>query len=182
MILDGLESERLKYRSLTIGDYAPLLSFFRNKEATKYYYPDQPPETMCKAWIERQLQRYENDGYGLCALIEKATGQLIGQCGLLKQIVDGVEELEIGYSLIPAFWSRGFATEAARFFKDFAFNKQMASSIISIIDINNINSQKVAHNNGMQIDKKTRFKNIEVYIFRITISEWRQGQGIGKGS
>lgn len=35
------------------------------------------------------------------ALIHKETGIFIGQCGLLKQMVDGIDELEIGYSLLP---------------------------------------------------------------------------------
>ena len=174
MILDGLESERLKYRSITMDDYKPLLAFFSNPEATKFFYPTQPPEELCREWIKRQLQRYKNDGYGLCALIEKTTGQLVGQCGLLNQVVDDIKELEIGYSLIPAFWSQGFAIESARFFKDFAFENQMAPSIISIIEINNLNSQKVASKNGMQIQKKTRFKNMEAYVFRITFSQWRE--------
>ena len=174
MIPEGLESRRLNYRNLTTDDYESLLPFFKSKEATRFYYLDQPPETACKAWIERQLQRYKEDGYGLCAMIEKSTGQFAGQCGLLKQIVDETPELEIGYSLLPDFWSQGFATEAARFFRDFAFQKQMADSIISIIDINNIGSQKVAYNNGMQIDKKTQFKNMQVYIFRITFLQWKR--------
>lgn len=175
MILEGLESGRLRYRSLAIDDYEALLPFFKSKEATRYYRLKEPPEATCKAWIERQLQRYEKDGYGLCALIEKTTNQLVGQCGLLKQVVDDTEELEIGYLLIPAFWSRGFAAEAARFFRDFAFERQMAPSIISIIDTGNINSQKVAYNNGMKIDKETKFKDMQVYIYRITSSEWKQG-------
>ena len=172
MILEGLESQRLRYRGLTMADFDGLLPFFRSKEAMKYYRLEEEPEKMCKAWIERQVRRYENDGHGLCALIEKASDQLVGQCGLLKQEVDGIEELEVGYGLLPAFWSQGFATEAARFFRDFAFQEQMAPSIISIIDMDNVPSQKVAYKNGMQIDKKTLFKNMQVYIFRITSSQW----------
>ena len=147
MIPEGLESRRLNYRNLTTDDYESLLPFFKSKEATRFYYLDQSPES---------------------------TGQFAGQCGLLKQIVDETPEPEIGYSLLPDFWSQGFATEAARFFRDFAFQKQMADSIISIIDINNIRSQKVAYNNGMQIDKKTQFKNMQVYIFRITFLQWKR--------
>ena len=173
MILEGLESERLRYRGFTVDDFDVLLPFFQSKEATEFYHLDRSPEEFCKGWIERLLRRYEDDGFGLCAMIEKSTGQFVGQCGLLKQIVDKTNELEIGYGLLPAFWSNGFATEAAKFFRDYVFQNQMADSIISIIDINNINSQKVAYRNGMQIDKKTKFKSFEVYIFRITFSQWK---------
>lgn len=101
------------------------------------------------------------------ALIEKQTGKLVGHCGLLVQTVDDETELEIGYSLLPAFWSRGYATEAARTCKNFAFANTLAESLISIISKTNIASQKVARANGMTIDKETTYHDVPVYIYRI---------------
>jgi RimJ/RimL family protein N-acetyltransferase len=81
--------------------------------------------------------------------------------------VDDIQELEIGYSILPKFWNQGYATEAARKCKEHAFQNDFSDSLISIIHIKNIQSEKVARKNGMELDKKTIFKEMPVNIFRI---------------
>lgn len=92
---------------------------------------------------------------GLNTLREKGSGALIGYCGLLVQTVDGLAELEIGYSLLPAYWGRGYVTEAALTCKAFANAHHLAQSVISIISLTNVASQQVALNLGMQVEKVT---------------------------
>ncbi len=77
------------------------------------------------------------------ALIKKENYAFVGQCGLIHT-VDGVEELEIGYSLMPEFRGKGYALEAAKKCKDFAFENNLSDSLISIIHIDNKESEKVA--------------------------------------
>lgn len=103
------------------------------------------------------------------ALIDKTSNTLIGQCGLLAQTVDDIEELEIGYSILPKYWKKGYASEAAKKCKKYAFENGFAKSLISIIHIDNIPSQKVAANNGMYLDKTTTYKDNPVHIFRVAI-------------
>jgi len=92
----------------------------------------------------------------------------------LVQEVDGIQELEIGYTIIPAYWNQGYATEAARKCKEFAFENNFADSIISIIHVENIRSEMVARKNGMQLDKTTSFKGFPVNIFRIRRSDFEK--------
>ncbi|MBS1577911.1 MAG: GNAT family N-acetyltransferase, partial [Bacteroidetes bacterium] len=63
------------------------------------------------------------------ALIEKESGRLIGHCGLLVQTVDNITELEIAYSLLPEFWNKGYATEAASKCRDYAFENDFSDSL-----------------------------------------------------
>ena len=105
-------------------------------------------------------------------LIQKATGTFLGQCGLLIQTVDGVDELEIGYSLLPLYRGKGYAIEAARKCRDFAFENNLSDSLISIIDPDNVASQKVALQNGMKLDKCTIYKDGHYNIYRIHKNEW----------
>ena len=67
-----------------------------------------------QAWLDKQLRRYREDGFGLWALVEKSSGALIGQCGLTLQDYKDRRVPEIGYLLRRAYWHRGFAIEAAR--------------------------------------------------------------------
>ena len=67
---------------------------------------------------DRQFKRYEVDSGGFNALIDKNSGMMVGHCGLLLQEIDGIQEFEIGYTLLPEFWGMGFAIEAATY-RDF---------------------------------------------------------------
>ena len=166
--LEKKETSRLVIRPLVEKDADEWLSFIMDKSATKYF-PDEwklKPEKS-KEWIEFQLTRYRENRYGLQALIEKKSGKLVGQSGLLTQVVEGKDELEIGYHLLPDFWGNGYATEAAGEFKKMCFENRLAESVISIIDIDNILSQKVAQRNGMKNDSKAVFMGMNVYLFRI---------------
>lgn len=168
-LLDGIETERLLFRKTQAADNSQWLEFFKNPDTHKYWTTVlDEPETECKKWYERQQERYRNNEGGMNALIEKETNKLVGHCGLLKQTVDDIAEIEIAYSLLPEFWGRGYAAEAALQCRNFAFDKKLAPSLISIISLTNIPSQKVAEKVGMSVDKTTVYKNNTVYIYRIT--------------
>lgn len=121
----------------------------------------------CKEQFQRIFERYEARQGGMNALLLKSTGELAGLCGLLIQKVDHIPEMEIGYSVLPKFWKQGYAYEAAQKCKEYAFANQWATSLISIIHVANIPSQKVALKLGMNLDKTTTYKENPVHIFRI---------------
>lgn len=108
------------------------------------------------------------------ALIEKQNGNFIGQCGLLIQKIDGREELEIGYAIMPKFHRQGFASEAAIKCRDHAFENNFTDSIISVIHPDNFKSTAVARKNGMKIEKQSLYNDAIVNIFRITRMEWEK--------
>ncbi len=171
--LEERETERLLIRPLVMSDYQAWHEFIMDEVATKFF-PDEwklKPEKSGE-WINLQLKRYKENRYGLQALIEKKSGELIGQCGLLTQTIGGCNELEIGYHLIPRYWGNGYATESAREFKKLGFENNLTESIISIIDLDNILSQKVAQRNGMIRENKTIFLGMDVFIYRITREEY----------
>lgn len=86
-----------------------------------------------QAWLDRQISRYRKDGLGLWAVALRETGRMIGQCGLTWQEADGRTVLEVGYLFSQAYWHRGYATEAARACRDFAFDTLGAKTVYSII-------------------------------------------------
>lgn len=168
LLLESEETERLLFRKLSPNDFDSWLPFHKNPLSTQYWQGGHPdPVTACQNWFDRVFYRYDNQLGGLNALIHKKDGKLLGQCGLLLQTVDGIEELEIGYSILPNYWKQGYAFEAAQKCKCFAFDNGLAKSLISIIPVHNFPSQKVALKNGMILHKKTIYKDNTVYIFRI---------------
>ena len=167
------ETERLLLRPLVPEDARAWEAFVMDEKATEFFPSDWKlsPEK-AKEWIEFQLKRYADSRYGLQALIEKGSGKLIGQCGLLAQHIDNVDELEVGYHLLPAYWGKGYASEAAQAFKAMGFDNGLADSIISIIDVGNTASQKVAERNGMRRGVRTEYYGMEVFVYRISREEY----------
>ncbi|NOS90685.1 MAG: GNAT family N-acetyltransferase [Cyclobacteriaceae bacterium] len=167
-LLTGIETERIHFREIRLADSAEWIHFFEDPASFRYWKEEHTnPKLECARWYEKQQWRYQNNRGGMNALIEKSSGQLIGHAGLVVQTVDDITELEIAYSLMPAFRGRGFASEAAQQCKITAFQNQWAASLISIISVTNTPSIQVATRNGMTIDKKTMYNGNEVYIFRI---------------
>lgn len=170
--LEGQETERLIFRPVLESDFDTWLRFCAFPNSVKYIFPkDQlalnDPLEFCKIWFNRVNNRYENNLGGMNALIDKQTHELVGQCGLLIQTIDDLEELEIGYSLMPEYRGKGYALEAARKCKEFAFENNFRDSLISTIHIENEASAKVAKANGMYLDKTTISHGDPVNIFRI---------------
>ena len=167
-LVPGLSTQRLQFRLLEPGDFNTCLPFFEHPLSHRYW-PTQgkTPLSLCTEWFDKQHWRYANDKGGAMALIHTETGTFLGWCGLLVQEVDGKAELEVGYSIMPEQWGRGYATEAARACMDAAFEKDLATSIISIIQVDNLPSQRVAEKNGLTRDHQAVYHGQPVYIYRI---------------
>ncbi len=167
-LLENQESNRLLYRKVKPEDYKLWLPFYKNPASNKYWSgsPENPKEA-CDQQFHNIFERYTKGMGGMNALIHKKDNTFIGMCGLLTQTVDGIKELEIGYSILPKFWLNGYAYEAASKCKQYAFGHKLSSSLISIIHVDNIPSQKVALKNGMYLDKTTSYKENPVHIYRV---------------
>ena len=108
--------------------------------------------------LDRQIYRYQKWGFGLWAVVLKETGEMIGQCGLSMHHWKEGEQLEIGYLFQRAFWHQGYAIEAAKACKNYAFEVLDVKEVCSIIRDTNTASQKVAVRNGM-VKKDTWVKH-----------------------
>ena len=118
-----LQTERLILREYTPADFDALYEILSDPE-TMAHYPRPYDETGVWRWINWSLDNYEKYGFGLWAVELKATGEFIGDCGLTMQPIDGEWLPEIGYHIHKAHWRRGYAGEAARAVRDWAFNNR----------------------------------------------------------
>jgi RimJ/RimL family protein N-acetyltransferase len=153
-------------------DVDNLLKILSDPVAMKHYPQVYDRESTQQLWMQRNFDRYARDGHGFFMCELKSTGEFVGQCGLLTQGIDGVNELEVGYLFVRAHWGQGYATEAARACRDHGFRTYPVSHIISIIDPKNTPSIRVAQRNGMTLWKDAMFKGFMDHIFRITREEW----------
>lgn len=161
-------TERLETRPLGEEHFAEWSAFLSHPIAMRYFpgFLDQDSNKLARDWINRQRERYAEKRYGLLALHERDTGEFIGQSGLLSQVVDDIDELEVGYHVLPQHWRKGYATEAAIFFRELAAQHTLAPTMISLIHPDNAPSQGVALKNGMQPSKQTVWRDIPVVVYR----------------
>ena len=145
-----LETARLNLREIQRTDYSDLAEILQDDE-TMLAYEGAFTNEEVQQWLDRQRERYTDDGFGLWAVILKETNKMIGQCGLSMQDANGKQVLEIGYLLNRAYWHKGYASEAAIACKEYAFTKLNADEVFSIIRDTNTASQNVALRNGMVI-------------------------------
>lgn len=150
-----LETPRLLLRHLVMDDLDELFALYRDPEITKYI-PDAP-RSREEAQEELEWHMHGHPKYpelGLWATIHKETGKFIGRCGLLPWKIDGLQEVEVAYTIARAYWGQGLGSEAAQAILQYGFEKLNLSRLICLIDEENIASQKVAEKIGMRFEKE----------------------------
>lgn len=165
-----LETPRIALREFVPADADALAQVISDPKAM-LHYPAPFDRQGVEAWIERNLRRYASDTIGLWAMILKQSGELIGDCGLTRQVVEGVEEIEIGYHLRRDHWGKGLATEAARAVRDYGFAKLNVNRLISLIRPENTPSRRVAEKNGMKFWKEVVWRNLPHCVYAVRRSE-----------
>ena len=153
-----LKTERLLLRQIQFGDTAALMNIFGDAEVMRFGDGVQP-----KAWVEGWIQTchesYAVHGFGPYAVVEQSSREVIGYCGLyFFADVNGRPEVEIGYRLRRSAWGQGYAVEAARAVRDFAFEQLNFQRLIAIIDPANVASIRVAENVGMHYESEVMFE------------------------
>jgi RimJ/RimL family protein N-acetyltransferase len=164
-----LETPRLILRELAIADVDFIAPMLMHPEVMRYW-PRPYTHEECDAWIANQQQRYARDGYGYWLALDKATGEAIGQAGLVRQEVAGVAEAGLGYIIHHPYWRRGLATEAASASVNYAFeigNRR----VVALIRPENTPSRGVAKRLGMQLEGRTEHAGFEHLIYSISRSE-----------
>ena len=180
-----IETPRLLLREMTAADRPDLCMILQDKEVM-YAYNGPFSDEEVNGWLERQTGRYREWGYGLWAVVLKQTGEMIGQCGVTRQLWNGEEMLEVGYLFRHSHWHQGYATEAARACMEYAFNILGASEVCSIIRDNNIPSQRVALRNGMRkaegvMVKHYRGAEMPHWLYLTSLEEFSDTDGRGSG-
>jgi RimJ/RimL family protein N-acetyltransferase len=162
-----LETERLILRQITTDDAEFILGLV-NEPSFIQNIGDRHVRTIedaCSYIVNGPVKSYEKNGFGLWLVVLKETGEAIGMCGLIKR--DHLEDVDIGYALLPAFWSRGYAVEAARATKNYAKEAVGLKRIVAIVDPNNEGSIRVLEKIGLRYERTIKLseEDIELKLF-----------------
>jgi RimJ/RimL family protein N-acetyltransferase len=144
-----LETERLLLRPMEPADVDAFSLVVGDPYAMRFY-PKPFDRDMTRTWIERMQERYERDGFGSLAVVERATGEMIGDCGPAVQQTGLGTFVELGWHIRLDRQGNGFATEAGRACRDEAWRVLDVDRLISIIRPENVPSWSVARALGFR--------------------------------
>ena len=162
-----IETPRVILRELTPADADALMEFFGDPVAMRYW-PRTKTRDEVLTMIEWCLKCYAERGYGLWAAVLKETGEVVGRIGLICQRdINGRDEVEVAYGLIPRFWGKGLATEAAAACRDHAFSRLGCDRVISLVYKENTPSRRVAERLGMTIQGETIRADLPHWVFAV---------------
>ncbi len=151
-----LATERLFLREFNTGDAGFILELLNNPSWIKYIGDKNILDTNdALNYINNgPLKSYQTHGFGLYLVALKATEKPIGMCGLIKR--DGLEDVDIGFALMPEYAGNGFAYEIASATLDHAKNKLGIEKVVAITSHDNENSIKLLNKLGLYFKKITR--------------------------
>ena len=161
-----LETERLRLRPYRLEDLDDLHAMFSDVEHMRWYPSPFDRETT-KAWVERQIAAYDTRGYALWIVEDRTTGAFLGTAGPTVQLVEEVEEVEIGWHTRPGRKGEGIAPEAAAAARDWAFANLEVDHLISLVRPENAASVRVAEKLGMHVDREVDYKGLRHRVYRI---------------
>ena len=144
-----VETERLIVLALEPGHVEALAALWCDPEATAYLGGPRTYEAVCRT-LREDLALPEPPPFDLWPTIEKASGRVVGHCGLLDKEVAGRSEVELVYVIEPAVWGRGFATEAGRAIRDHAVTVLRLQRLVALIHPENAASERVAAKLGFR--------------------------------
>lgn len=144
-----IESPRLRLRKMEKQDSADMYEYACREETTRYLlWNPHPSIGYTKSYLSMVQRMYRNGGYYDWAVIEKASGRMIGTCGFARlDERHGVGE--IGYVLNAAYRHHGYASEAASAVIEFGFEKLELNRIEGRYMVENEASRRVMEHCGM---------------------------------
>jgi RimJ/RimL family protein N-acetyltransferase len=181
---ERIQTERLVLRRWTTEDGPAMDAIWRDRDVWRAIRPDVPFDTdQWRSMLDRQLDHWEHCGYGLLAVVERSSGEVIGWVGpshpwFIPELADWIE---IGWTLRPPFWGRGLATEGAVAAVSATFAHLDADEVISLIHHTNDRSIAVAARLGMRHARDVLHPELgeDLRVYALSRSAWSSSSSRG---
>lgn len=161
----AMQTERLLIRRFTLDDAEEYFPLVADPDVIRYTGEQAQPSIDAARQIiaTRPLRDYAVHGFGRMACVEKRSGRLIGFCGL--KFVDDLQEVDIGYRFLPAYWGKGFATESARALMQHGKESLSISRVVGIVQRENAVSANVLSKLGLLFERNICLAGIDLDLY-----------------
>lgn len=149
-----LETERLALRTWSLADAADGFRIWSDPAVMRYISYGKP-QTLerTRQWLGRMIAHQQRYGFCYWAVVEKASHQLLGSCGMAHYLDSG-PTIDFGYTLARSHWGRGLASEAAGAALRYAFEKLHLTELVASVDERNAASRRVLEKIGFVFERR----------------------------
>jgi RimJ/RimL family protein N-acetyltransferase len=142
-----LVTERLVLRPVDSGDLEPLQAIWSDSLVMRHMGAGTRDAAQSLKRLQELIEHQSRHGFGKWVAIERATGDLIGYCGI--ELYEGGPDVELGFCFARSAWGRGYATEAARAWLNYGFGALGFARVIGVVKPANTASHRVLEKVGM---------------------------------
>jgi len=125
------------------------------------------PASITDDYLDSSLRHWDEYGYGVWILRDRQDGRLAGRALLRHVLLEGTDEVEVGYGFFPEFWGRGLATEIAARLVGMAFDDLGLSSVIALTLPDHAKSQRVMTKVGLSYERHVVHAGLQHVLYRV---------------
>jgi RimJ/RimL family protein N-acetyltransferase len=177
--LDGaviLTTGRLRMRRFLSSDLEHFAALNADLEVMRYLGGAALTRAQSDSILLGADRSFAKSAYGKIAVERIADGAFLGTCGLSVESWYP-QDLEIGWRFARRHWGRGYASEAAAAWLDYAFSVLRVSRVISISDAPNVKRISVMKKIGLRFDHSARLsdngESFEAAVYSLNSAEWQ---------
>jgi [ribosomal protein S5]-alanine N-acetyltransferase len=171
-----LETERLHVRPYTINDSDYFFALNGDENVMRYIRAAKTREE-CDQFLIETIASYEKEKlYGRWAVEDKITGEFVGSFAIIT--VEGKEQMQLGYALLPAHWGKGYATELTVAGIEYVFSKTPVNPLYAYTEVPNLPSQKVLLKAGFKLNGSNKEGEKEVVGFVLHKEEYLKAKSV----
>lgn len=168
-----IRTSRLELGALTGDDVAFIRALLNDKDWLRYIGDKNvhSDEDALRYLRNGPQAMYAKHGVGLWRMSLKSCGTPIGLCGLIKR--DGLDDLDLGFALLPDFRAKGYAEEASRAVLDWGWHHRQVRTVVAITTFDNEASGALLSRLGFKRDGEVKLPNADeaLYKFRLDLME-----------
>lgn len=166
--IEHLETERMIARPIEPSDFQDLYRLHNDPEVAKTMGGPRTEEQI-KASLDQVAQQWQRYGYCYWIFFDKKTGQFIGRGGLRHVPIEGKDEIEIGYAVMPPFWRQGYATEMGRAAIQVAVNNLHLKELVCFTLTTNLISQRTMEKLGFIYERDFVYADLSHKLYRMRL-------------
>jgi [ribosomal protein S5]-alanine N-acetyltransferase len=164
-MVDEIRTARLLLRPLSSGDLEDFMRMHRNPRVMATLGGVRTEEEI-QSFLGRLLADWDKHGFGWWSARDLATGRFAGRGGPRHVLVEGRDEVEVGYGFLPEFWGRGFATELARESVRVGFEELRLPNLVSFTRTTNLASRRVMEKAGFHYERDFIHASLPHVLYR----------------
>jgi RimJ/RimL family protein N-acetyltransferase len=163
-----IETKRLMLRPLRIGDLQEFFALQDHPDVLRFVRSLDRPEP--RDWLQEAEREWEERGYGMFAVLNRADGRFIGRAGM--KYWPQLDETELGWVFRRDAWGHGYATEAARACRDWGFCSLSVPYLTAMIQAANDRSAAVARRLGLSPLRTDVLLGTKVVVYALSRDDW----------